>query len=189
MVHVSFEQWPLVVLLGLGHCPYVGSAAAGIWEGRWFILLDILLQNVCPLIANEPQARRTHQGLLVNEIPIGQPDPGGRSINTNQCPFHFSPTTPTSVRFLNHQPGNMTEEPSKPCVACGWTPEQQDQCFYSSHVKLFYGASRCGVWSIGSDVIMKERPDEGPKTEVTMLKHLEAVHTDMDIPAPRVLRD
>ncbi|KAE8404639.1 phosphotransferase enzyme family-domain-containing protein [Aspergillus pseudonomiae] len=57
----------------------------------------------------------------------------------------------------------MEEDPAKGCVACGWTLEQQEQCCYSSHVKLFYGASRRGVWSIGSDIILKERPDEGPK--------------------------
>lgn len=80
----------------------------------------------------------------------------------------------------------MAEKSSKGCVACGWTPEQQEQCFYSSHVKLFYGASRRGVWSIGSDVIMKERPDEGPKTEVNTLNHLAAYP---DIPAPKVLHN
>lgn len=80
----------------------------------------------------------------------------------------------------------MAEESSQGCVACGWTLEQQDQCSYSSHVKLFYGASRRGAWSIGSDVIMKERPDEGPKTEVTTLKHLAAYP---DIPVPKVLLD
>jgi hypothetical protein len=35
--------------------------------------------------------------------------------------------------------------------------------------RIFYGASRRGVWSIGTDVIMKERPDKGPKTEVKTL--------------------
>ncbi|CAP92240.1 hypothetical protein E8E15_005231 [Penicillium rubens] len=80
----------------------------------------------------------------------------------------------------------MAEDSPSGCIACGWTPEQQDQCFYSSHVKLFYGASRRGVWSIGTDVIMKERPDEGPKTEVNTLNHLAKYP---DIPAPKVLRD
>jgi hypothetical protein len=80
----------------------------------------------------------------------------------------------------------MAEDSPKGCVACGWTSEQQDQYFYSSHVKLFYGASRRGVWSIGTDVIMKERPDEGPKTEVNTLNHLANYP---DIPAPKVLRD
>lgn len=80
----------------------------------------------------------------------------------------------------------MTAESSKGCIACGWTAEQQDQCFYSSHVKLFYGASRRGVWSIGSEVIMKERPDEGPKNEVKTLQHLERYP---EIPVPKILRD
>ncbi|KAJ5490683.1 hypothetical protein N7463_010964 [Penicillium fimorum] len=80
----------------------------------------------------------------------------------------------------------MSEESSKGCIACGWTLDQQEQCFYSSHVKLFYGASRRGVWSIGSDVILKERPDEGPKTEVTTLNHLTSYS---NIPVPKILRD
>jgi hypothetical protein len=81
----------------------------------------------------------------------------------------------------------MAEESPKACIACGWTPEQQDQCFYSSHVKLFYGASKRGVWSIGTDVILKERPDEGPKTETNTLNHLATTYPN--IPAPKVLRD
>ncbi|PTU21422.1 hypothetical protein P175DRAFT_0544761 [Aspergillus ochraceoroseus IBT 24754] len=80
----------------------------------------------------------------------------------------------------------MTAESSKGCIACGWSVDQQDQCFYSSHVKLFYGASRRGVWSIGSEVIMKERSDEGPKNEVKTLQYLESYP---DIPVPKVLRD
>ncbi|KAJ5814722.1 hypothetical protein N7474_006499 [Penicillium riverlandense] len=82
----------------------------------------------------------------------------------------------------------MTLESPKACIACGWTAAQQRNCHYSSHVKLFYGASKRGVWSIGSDVILKERPDdETPKTEVTTLNHLATHHPD--IPAPRILRD
>ncbi|CDM29129.1 Protein kinase-like domain [Penicillium roqueforti FM164] len=80
----------------------------------------------------------------------------------------------------------MSAESSKCCVACGWTLEQQENCAYSSHLKLFYGAGKRGTWSIGSDVILKERPDEGPKTEVTTLKHLAAYP---DIPVPKILRD
>ncbi|KAJ5797040.1 uncharacterized protein N7518_005580 [Penicillium psychrosexuale] len=79
-------------------------------------------------------------------------------------------------------------EPCEGCIACGWTSIKQKQCHYSSHLKLFYGASKRGVWSIGSDVILKDRPDEGPKAkvEVTTLNHL-ATYTD--IPVPKVLRD
>jgi hypothetical protein len=80
----------------------------------------------------------------------------------------------------------MEEDSSKGCVACGWTLEQQEQCSYSSHVKLFYGASRRGVWSIGSDVILKERPNEGPKNEA---KTLEYLSNNPDIPAPKLIRD
>lgn len=72
----------------------------------------------------------------------------------------------------------MAKKSSRSCVVCGWTTEQQDQCFYSSHAKLFYGASRRGLWSIGSDVIMKESPDEGPKTELITLNHLAAAYPD-----------
>ncbi|KAL4907194.1 hypothetical protein BDW74DRAFT_189729 [Aspergillus multicolor] len=80
----------------------------------------------------------------------------------------------------------MTES-SAPCVACSWTPALQNDCLYTSHVKLFYAASRRGVWSVGSDVVLKERPDEGPKTEVTTLKFLEDNYPD--IPVSWVLCD
>ncbi|RAL01400.1 aminoglycoside phosphotransferase family protein [Aspergillus ibericus CBS 121593] len=80
----------------------------------------------------------------------------------------------------------MTEESSNSCIACGWSPAKQKLCRYSSHVKLIYGASNRGVWSIGSDLILKERPDEGPKAEVKILSEL-AAHND--IPAPKLVRD
>ncbi|KAJ5718245.1 kinase-like protein [Penicillium malachiteum] len=77
----------------------------------------------------------------------------------------------------------MTEDK---CIACGWSTKEQKCCSYESHVKLFYGASTRGTWSIGSDVILKERPDDGPKTEVTTLKFLDSYP---EIPVPKVLRD
>ncbi|KAL2846607.1 kinase-like domain-containing protein [Aspergillus pseudoustus] len=77
-------------------------------------------------------------------------------------------------------------ESSKGCIACGWTSDQQEQCFYTSHIKLFYGASKRGVWSIGSDAILKERPDEGPKNET---KTLHFLANYPDIPAPKVLHE
>lgn len=82
----------------------------------------------------------------------------------------------------------MGEPFGQGCIACGWTLDKQKRCHYASHLKLFYGASTRGVWSVGSDVILKDRPDEGPKAkiEVKTLKHL-ATHTD--IPVPKVLRD
>ncbi|GFF96164.1 hypothetical protein IFM47457_10737 [Aspergillus lentulus] len=55
-------------------------------------------------------------------------------------------------------------------------------------MSFFYGADLRGTWSIGSDVILKERPDEGPRTEVTTLEYL-ASNSNANIPAPKVLRD
>ncbi|CAL5870869.1 uncharacterized protein PFLUO_LOCUS5110 [Penicillium psychrofluorescens] len=81
----------------------------------------------------------------------------------------------------------MTEdEGGKGCNACGWTLDLQNRCHYDSHIKLFYGAGNRGVWSIGSDLILKDRPDGIPKTEVETLKYL-ASHTN--IPVPKVVRD
>jgi aminoglycoside phosphotransferase (APT) family kinase protein len=72
------------------------------------------------------------------------------------------------------------------CVACGWTHNKQSRCCYSSHVKLIYGAHDRGVWSIGTDLILKERPDDGPKDEAKTLKLL-ASYTN--IPAPELVCD
>jgi hypothetical protein len=86
----------------------------------------------------------------------------------------------------------MSEQSNKKletgCIACGWTLDKQKRCDYTSHLKLFYGASKRGAWFIGSDVILKDRPDEGPKAriEVKTLNHL-ATYTD--IPVPNVIRD
>ena len=79
------------------------------------------------------------------------------------------------------------------CIACGWTTSKQKQCHYSSHVKLFYGASQRGVWSIGSDVILKDRPDEGSKAKIEA-KTLDflakaTTATNINIPAPKQIRD
>ncbi|RJE19646.1 Phosphotransferase enzyme family [Aspergillus sclerotialis] len=59
---------------------------------------------------------------------------------------------------------------------------ETNQCDYTNHVKLFYGASTRGVWSIGSDAILKDRPDEGPKAkiEVKTLNYL-ATHTEIPV--------
>ncbi|KAJ6189814.1 kinase-like protein [Penicillium mononematosum] len=72
------------------------------------------------------------------------------------------------------------------CTACGWSTEKQKRCHYPSHIKLFYGASQRGVWAIGSDVILKDRPNGPPKTEVKTIEYL-AHHTE--IPVPTVLRE
>ncbi|KAJ5922460.1 hypothetical protein N7516_010163 [Penicillium verrucosum] len=82
----------------------------------------------------------------------------------------------------------MGEPLDKGCIACGWTLDKEKRCHYTSHLKLFYGASTRGVWSIGSDVILKDRPDEGPKSKVEV-KTLNHLATYTDVPVPKVLRD
>lgn len=85
-------------------------------------------------------------------------------------------------------PFTTNKQPDKGCIACGWTLDQEKRCHYTSHLKLFYGASKRGVWSIGSDVILKDRPDEGPKARVEV-KTLNYLATYTDIPVPKVIRD
>jgi len=76
----------------------------------------------------------------------------------------------------------------KSCVVCGWILDKEKRCYYISYLKLFYGASIRGVWSIGLDVILKDRPDEGLKAKVKV-KTLNYLATYTDIPIPKVLRD
>ncbi|KAE8153229.1 kinase-like domain-containing protein [Aspergillus avenaceus] len=81
----------------------------------------------------------------------------------------------------------MAESPSdEGCVACGWTLDRQNRCSYCSHIKVIYTAHNRGVWSIGSDFILKERPNDGPREEVTTLNYLAA---NTKIPIPKVIRD
>ncbi|CAI7635368.1 unnamed protein product [Penicillium manginii] len=82
----------------------------------------------------------------------------------------------------------MGESLENGCVACGWTLDKERRCHYTSHLKLFYGASTRGVWSIGSDAILKDRPDEGPKAKIEV-KTLDYLASNTDIPIPKVLRD
>ncbi|KAJ5170086.1 Aminoglycoside phosphotransferase [Penicillium coprophilum] len=53
-----------------------------------------------------------------------------------------------------------------PCPACKWTPDQQRRCSYESSVRLFYGASSRGYWSLGSKFLLKEREKDPPSYEV-----------------------
>ncbi|KAI9758646.1 MAG: hypothetical protein M4579_002957 [Chaenotheca gracillima] len=68
-----------------------------------------------------------------------------------------------------------------PCPACGWTDQRQRCCGYDSHVKLFYGAGNRGAWALGSDFILKERPDEPPRNETPSIRLLKE-HTTIPIP-------
>jgi hypothetical protein len=69
-----------------------------------------------------------------------------------------------------------------PCTACSWTSERQDPCRYHSHVKLFYGVSDRGVWSLGSNLILKERSDSPPNFEAANIQFLNE-HTTIPVPA------
>ncbi|KAL3470139.1 kinase-like protein [Aspergillus californicus] len=82
----------------------------------------------------------------------------------------------------------MSESASETkCVACSWTESSQNCCSYSSHVKLFYGAGPRGAWSIGSEVILKERPDAGAEENEARNTGFVKQHTT--IPAPEILQD
>jgi hypothetical protein len=70
------------------------------------------------------------------------------------------------------------------CVACGWTALKRKRCHYESHVKLFYGASQRGVWSIGTDVILKDRPDEGSKAKIEAKTLDFLANSTAEIPVP-----
>ncbi|CAI6292707.1 unnamed protein product [Periconia digitata] len=72
------------------------------------------------------------------------------------------------------------------CSACGWSADLQRRCSYDSSVKLFYGASVRGVWSIGSDFVLKERPADPPTFEVVNTQYLKANTT---IPIPDVAKE
>ncbi|QKX64068.1 uncharacterized protein TRUGW13939_11241 [Talaromyces rugulosus] len=75
------------------------------------------------------------------------------------------------------------------CVACGWTALKRKRCHYESHVKLFYGASQRGVWSIGTDIILKDRPDEGSKAKIEAKTLDFLAKSTAEIPAPKHIRD
>ncbi|KAH8696000.1 kinase-like domain-containing protein [Talaromyces proteolyticus] len=72
------------------------------------------------------------------------------------------------------------------CSACSWSPERQENCRYESHVKLFYGVSDRGVWSLGSHLILKERSNKPPNFEASNIRFL---REKTSIPLPTVVED
>ncbi|EGY23432.1 uncharacterized protein VDAG_04870 [Verticillium dahliae VdLs.17] len=72
------------------------------------------------------------------------------------------------------------------CTACSWSVERQDACRYHSHVKLFYGVSDRGAWSVGSKLIVKERSTSPPNFEARNIRFLRANTT---IPLPPILKE
>ncbi|GFG09671.1 hypothetical protein IFM5058_04542 [Aspergillus udagawae] len=73
---------------------------------------------------------------------------------------------------------------SDPCAACSWTTERQKHCGYKSHVKLFYEAGDRGVWSLGSNLILKDRGSRRPTFEVA---NAQFVQQETSIPVPSVV--
>jgi hypothetical protein len=74
----------------------------------------------------------------------------------------------------------------KPCSACSWTPERQDGCRYESHVKIIYEMSDRGVWSLGSNLILKERSTAPPNFDALNLRFVE---NESSIPVPHLVED
>ncbi|KAJ5584321.1 uncharacterized protein N7459_004121 [Penicillium hispanicum] len=72
------------------------------------------------------------------------------------------------------------------CSACSWSPARQDDCRYKSHVKLFYGVSNRGVWSLGSSLILKERSIEPPNFESANIQFLAS---KTSIPIPKIVEE
>ncbi|KAL4886822.1 kinase-like domain-containing protein [Aspergillus karnatakaensis] len=75
-------------------------------------------------------------------------------------------------------------ESSTPCSACSWTPERQKHCSYESHVNLLYSAGDRGVWSLGSNLILKDRASRLPTFEVP---NIQLVQEKTSIPVPTVV--
>ena len=73
-----------------------------------------------------------------------------------------------------------------PCDTCSWNPERQDSCRYHSHVKLLYGVSDRGVWSLGSQFILKGRGTNPPNFEAENIRFLKE---KTSIPLPTVVED
>ncbi|PVH98629.1 kinase-like protein [Periconia macrospinosa] len=73
-----------------------------------------------------------------------------------------------------------------PCAACSWTSERQGSCRYDSHVKLFYGVSDRGVWSLGSNFILKERSNNPPNFEA---KNIRFLRENTTIPVPTIVEE
>lgn len=75
---------------------------------------------------------------------------------------------------------------NEPCTACSWTPDRQDSCRYHSHVKLFYGVSDRGAWSLGSKFILKDRSCIPPNFDARNIRYLQR---ETKIPVPAVLTE
>ncbi|KAI0835159.1 kinase-like protein [Hypoxylon sp. FL0890] len=89
--------------------------------------------------------------------------------------------------FANTRPDVYSvRNPTEPCVACGWTLEQNANANYRSNVKLFYAASTGGAWALGSRFILKERLVFPPSYEGVNLRFLKE---NTNLPIPNLLHE
>lgn len=115
---------------------------------------------------------------IVSDIPVAS---DGMDKNTSDVPTEPAeqaiptPNAPTAEELANTQ-----------CSACTWSAEKQSHCSYKSNVSLFYSASDRGVWSLGSQFILKERSTEPPSFETA---NLEFLSSNTKIPIPKVIKE
>ncbi|KAI1135622.1 kinase-like protein [Hypoxylon sp. FL0543] len=92
-----------------------------------------------------------------------------------------SPPSGVSRGTQTESDGGAPQDPSEPCVACGWTLEKNANANYRSNVKLFYAASTGGAWALGSRFILKERLVFPSSYEGTNLRFLKE-KTNLSVP-------
>ncbi|OOF91642.1 hypothetical protein ASPCADRAFT_9566 [Aspergillus carbonarius ITEM 5010] len=73
---------------------------------------------------------------------------------------------------------------NSPCTACSWSPERERNCSYESDVKLFHASRNRGIWSIGSNLILKDR---GPMHRTYEVFNAHLVRESTTIPVPTVI--
>ncbi|KAB8229001.1 aminoglycoside phosphotransferase family protein [Aspergillus alliaceus] len=74
--------------------------------------------------------------------------------------------------------------PTEPCSACSWTTERQEGRRYRSHVRLFYAVSDRGIWSLRSNLVLREK---GAILPVFEAPNLWFVQANTSIPVPTVV--
>lgn len=74
-----------------------------------------------------------------------------------------------------------------PCTACSWSPKRQARSHYNSNVKIFYECSDTGIWSIGSELIVKERRNSRPPSFEA--QNMRFVKENTSIPVPTIIAD
>ncbi|KAM0425505.1 hypothetical protein ACHAPT_009294 [Fusarium lateritium] len=98
---------------------------------------------------------------------------------------HLIPkTSPSTQPPINPFPASTMTTNETSCVVCGSTAHSRGTCRYKSHVKLFSTEGNRGVWSIGSNLVVKERSGHIPSYEAPTLRFLESNTT---IPVAKVI--